>query len=93
MTSPEILLEKSPNGIDQYLWDWSLWLPTGDSINTVTWTADTGITVAAVSHTSTSATVGVSSGTAGVMYSITCSIATVNGLAEQWSAPVSVLNL
>ena len=36
---------KAPNDILNFQWDWSVWLPTGDTIDTVSWTAQSGITI------------------------------------------------
>ena len=36
---------KAPTDILDYEWDWSVWLPTGDTIDTVSWTAQSGITI------------------------------------------------
>lgn len=40
---------KSPASTLDYTFDWSLWLPTGDTILTTSWTAATGITIANLS--------------------------------------------
>jgi len=37
---------KSPASTLDYLFDWTQWMPTGDSILTTSWVASTGITVA-----------------------------------------------
>lgn len=40
---------KAPTDTLDFEWDWSIWLPTGDTIAGVTWTAESGITLADVS--------------------------------------------
>lgn len=37
---------KAPTDILDFEWDWSVWLPTGDSIASVAWTLQSGITQA-----------------------------------------------
>ena len=39
---------KSPASTLDYLFDWTQWMPTGDSILTTSWVASTGITVASL---------------------------------------------
>lgn len=39
------MFTKAPTDILDYTWDWSIALPTGDTIDTVTWTAQSGINI------------------------------------------------
>jgi hypothetical protein len=87
---------KAPADVLDYEWDWSQWLPTGDTISGITFTATTGITIAsspAPSHTTTTATVWLQSGTAGNVYAVTCQIVTTGGRTASWSQNVNVVNL
>lgn len=87
---------KAPTDILDYEWDWSVWMPTGDTIASVAWTVSSGITQEsspAPSHTNTSATVWIGSGTAGTTYTITCQITTTAGRVAQNTQSLNVLNL
>lgn len=87
---------KAPSDILDFTWDWSVWLPGGDTISGITFTATSGITVEgspAPSHTTTSATVWLGSGTASTVYQVTCQITTVGGRTAQWTQNVNVVNL
>lgn len=87
---------KAPNDVLDYTWDWSVWLPTGDTISTVTWTVESGITKEsspAPSNTTTTATVWIGSGTAGTTYTITCQITSTAGRIAQWTQNLNVVDL
>lgn len=87
---------KAPSDILDYEWDWSVWLPTGDTISTFSFTADTGITIEtnpAASNTTTTATVFLGGGTAGTTYNVTCQITTVGHRTAQWTQQLNVVNL
>ena len=87
---------KAPSDILDYAWDWSVWLPTGDTISEVDWTAESGITIEtspAESNTSTSATVWVGGGTAGSFYTLTCQITTAAGRVAQDTQNINIIDL
>lgn len=87
---------KAPNDVLDYEWDWSVWLPTGDTISTVSWTAADGLTIEtspASSNTTTTATVWLGGGTAGETYNVTCEVTTAAGRVAQWSQNVNVISL
>lgn len=84
---------KSPTDILDYVWDWSSWLPVGDSISTATFTAATGLTKEvspAASHTGTTATVWLGGGTAADEYEVTCEILTAGGRDSTWATTVVI---
>lgn len=58
-----------------YVVNWADALNAG-TISTVTWTVPAGITNAAISSTTTTATIRLSGGTAGVTYTIECLVTT-----------------
>lgn len=64
-----------------YKFDFSDWLPTGDTISTRTVTPETGITVdsSSITDTSTSVTVWLSGGTVDTDYNVTCLVTTTQG--------------
>jgi len=90
------LFIKAPNDILDFEWDWSIWLPTGDTISSVTWTVMSGLTLEsspAASHTTNTATVWLGGGTAGNTYTVTCQITTAAGRVGQNTQNVNVVNL
>ena len=69
---------KDPEAVLDYQENWATWLGS-DTIATSSWVATTGITIDSDSNTTTSATVWLSSGTAGTNYSATNRIVTDGG--------------
>lgn len=69
-------ITKDPNAVLDYQFDWSEWLAASETINTSTWTADSGITVDSETETTTTATVWLSGGTAGSIYNVVNRIVT-----------------
>lgn len=87
---------KAPEDILDFEWDWSVWLPTGDTIASVDWTADSGVTIEdspASTNTTTNATVWLGGGTAGDTYNVTCQITTAAGRVSQWSQDLNIVDL
>lgn len=87
---------KAPDDTLDYEWDWSVWMPTGDTISTVSFTAADGITIEsspAPSNTTTTATIWLGGGTSGDTYDVTCQITTAAGRIAQWSQPVNIIDL
>ena len=70
---------KDPDATLDYNVNWADWLDTGDTISSVSFDADDGITIDSESNTNTVATAVISGGTVGTRYKITCSIVTANG--------------
>jgi hypothetical protein len=69
---------KDPGGTVPFTINWAPYLGT-DTIASATWTVATGITKVSDSHTTTTTTVWLSGGTAGVDYLISCQITCVGG--------------
>jgi hypothetical protein len=87
---------KDPSATLDFTFDWSAWLPTGDTISSVTWAISTGVTLAsspAPSHTTTTATTFVSGGTAGTSYILSCTITTAQGRIDTRSLTIAVVDL
>lgn len=82
---------KDPDAVLDYDIDWSTWLGA-DTIADVDWTADTGITIASDSFTTTIATVWLSGGTAGTTYNVTCHITTAGSREDDRTIQFYVLN-
>ena len=70
---------QDPQAVIQRTFDWTSWLSDGETITTATVTADTGFTVANVTHDDTTVTFTGSGGTAGQRYKITCHVVTTAG--------------
>lgn len=79
---PLAIVEKSPDSSLSYTIDWTAWLPTGDTIDTVVWTVPTGLTKASEANTSYKASIKLTGGTAGSTYDVKCVITTVGVLTE-----------
>ena len=75
---------KDPNAVLDYTIDWTRWL-AGDQIATSEWLVPVGLTKMADSKTASSATVWLSSGTAGQSYTVTNRITTSAGRTEDRS--------
>jgi len=71
---------KDPDATLDYSIDWSDWLD-GDTISSMTYVADTGITVETARNTETDtvSTLWVSGGTVGNQYDIVCRVTTAAG--------------
>lgn len=85
--------DKDPGATLDYSIDWSSWLPSGDTIDTATWTATTGLTVEsspAPSLAAGVATVWLSGGTAGTRYTATCQVTTTAGRIDERSIAIVV---
>ena len=92
---------KDPNAVLDFKFDFaaltngsgtSNWLAAGETINTVTVTADTGLTVdsSAITDTSTSVTVWLSGGTANTDYDVLCRIVTSAGRTDDRTMVIKV---
>jgi len=82
---------KDPDAVLDYQFDWSDWLPEGDTIQDASVTATAGLTVAPYLTVSTTAvTCWLSGGTAGLDYIVTCHIETAGGRVDERSIKVQV---
>jgi hypothetical protein len=73
------LFTHDPQAVLDYQYDWSAWLPNGDSIVAHTVTVPTGLTVDSSTATSTAVTAWISGGTLGSYYDVVCHIVTADG--------------
>ena len=85
--------KKDPDAVLDYTVDWGPWL-TGiaDTIATVTWLPDTGLTVVSDSNTATTATAFVSGGTVNTIKSLTCRVTTAGGRTDDRTISLKILN-
>lgn len=79
MASTSTNFTKDPDDVLDYAFDWSSWLGGSDTISSFTAIGSPGITVNTTSHTSTTSTVWVSGGSAGIPYTVTHRITTAAG--------------
>ena len=74
---------KDPNAVLDYVFDWSAYLDTGETISSYTITVQTGITKNSDSQAAGKVTVWMSGGTDGTMYSVACRIVTSAGRTDE----------
>tara|TARA_S200002703_G_C3672644_1_gene206541 strand:- start:25 stop:348 length:324 start_codon:yes stop_codon:yes gene_type:complete len=90
-------IEKDAGSTLDYTIDWTNWLGT-DTVDSVTYTLDSGITTStaiggsATSTTSTTTTVNITGGTVGTIYNVKCEMTTANGRVAVRNFRVKVIN-
>ena len=96
--SKGIYIDKDPTAILDYTLDWSEYTQGGDSVSTATWAVvaisgdSSPLTVGASSINSDKATVVISGGTAGNIYTVTCTITTTENLTDKRAFRIVVKN-
>ena len=92
----EALFYKDPDAVLDYAFDWSDWLADGETINTETITAATGITLGtgaqAPSESAGVVTIWLSGGTDGAVYTVACKITTSAGRTDERTIEICVMN-
>lgn len=83
---------KQPNETLDYNFDFSLWMPTGDSIASSTVTADAGITLGTKTNTGNTVQQFISGSTEGT-YKVTCRITTTQGRIKEAEILIQVMDL
>lgn len=81
---------KDPDAVLDYLFDWAIWLATGETISTSTVIVPSGITLTNDSKTSTSATAWLAGGAAGQVYEVTNRISTNQGRTNDYTIHIIV---
>lgn len=81
---------KDPSAVLDYTVDWEDWLCTGDTISTSDWTVPDGITEDSDSNTTTTATIWLSGGSDGVMYTVVNRIVTASARTDDRSLEITV---
>ena len=90
---------KDPSAVLDYVFDWTEWLATGETIavdsetgeKLITITADTGITVDSSTELDGKVTVWLSGGTAGINYKVACLITTSAGRTDERTIWIKVV--
>ena len=82
---------KDPSAVLDYMFDWTEWLATGETIADHTITADTGITVDSSTEDTGKVTVWLSGGTAGINYKVACLITTSAGRTDERTIWIKVV--
>ena len=90
---------KDPSAVLDYVFDWTGWLATGETIavdsetgeKLITITADTGITVDSWTEDDGKVTVWLSGGTAGINYKVACLITTTAGRTDERTIWIKVV--
>ena len=84
-------IEKDPYAVLDYSLDFQNWMPSGDTITSISVTADSGITIDSSTNTDYIATAYISGGTAGIIYNIEFKIVTTNGLQDSRNFRIKVI--
>ena len=82
---------KDPSAVLDYVFDWTEWLATVETITDYTITADTGITVGSSTEDAGKVTVWLSGGTAGINYKVACLITTSAGRTDERTIWIKVV--
>ena len=80
---------KDPDAVLDYTIDWETWLDS-DTISTSTWTVPSGITKNTDTNTTTTTTIWLSGGTAGISYDLLDRIVTAAGRTEDRTIAIIV---
>ena len=83
---------KDPSAVLDYVFDWTEWLATGETITDHTITADTGITVDSSAESDGKVTVWLSGGTAGINYKVACLVETSDGRTDERTLWIRVVD-
>jgi hypothetical protein len=83
---------EDPGNVLDYSWDWSLWLASGDTIQTSTWTVPIGITQTTPnpSISGNVTTIWLTGGTVGQTYTVTNKVVTSQGRTKYWSRTIYI---
>lgn len=74
---------KDPNAVLDYQWDWSQWLPAGDTISTADVSLASGdVVINSESNTTTSVTAWISGGTVSTEAQLTARVVTAQGRTD-----------
>lgn len=83
---------KDPDAQLPWIWDWSDWLDAGETIVDSVFTVSAGLVVVSDTNSTTTATVILSGGTAGNVYSVANRITTSVGLIDERTITIRVTN-
>ena len=83
---------KDPSAVLDYVFDWTGWLGSGETISSRVVTVDTGLTKDSDSESSGKVTVWLSGGTAGINYKVACKITTSAGRTDERTLWIRVVD-
>lgn len=83
---------KDPSAVLDYVFDWTGWLATGETIDTHTITVDTGLTKDSSTESGGKVTVWLSGGTAGINYKVACLVTTSAGRTDERTLWIRVVD-
>lgn len=83
---------KDPSAVLDWVFDWTDWLASGETITDHTITGETGITVDSSTESAGKVTVWLSGGTAGENYKVACLITTTAGRTDERTIWIKVVN-
>ena len=83
---------KDPSAVLDYVFDWTEWLATGETITDHTITADTGITADSSTESDGKVTVWLSGGTVGINYKVACLVETSAGRTDERTIWIKVVD-
>lgn len=83
---------KDPSAVLDWMFDWTDWLASGETIISHTITVDTGITNDSSTEDDGKVTVWLSGGTAGENYKVACLIETSAGRTDERTIWIKVVN-
>lgn len=83
---------KDPSAVLDWMFDWTDWLASGETITDHTITGETGITVDSSTESAGKVTVWLSGGTAGENYKVACLIETSAGRTDERTIWIKVVN-
>lgn len=92
-----VYIDKDPYAVLDYSLDFTNWMPDGDTITSVSVTAETisgdasPLTIDSTSNTTKIVTAIISAGTAGKIYNVEYRIVTTNGLQDSRNFRIKVL--
>ena len=83
---------KDPDATLDFVFDWSDWLATGETIASQDVTVEDGLTKGSVTESSGQVTVRLSGGTVNTRYSVACKITTSSGQIDERTMSILVKN-
>lgn len=86
------VIEKHPDAVLDYGFEWEDWLTGSDTITASTWTVDTGITEDSSTFTNDTTVIWLSGGTVGDTYEVANEITTVGGRTDKRTIVIKVVN-
>lgn len=90
-------IEKDPYAVLDYTLDWTNWMPSSDTISSISITAETisgdsaPLTIDSTTNNNYLATANISGGTAGNIYNVEYKIDTTNGLKDSRNIRIKIL--